>query len=270
MGGASSKSSNVANIINNTNVNVDSQCSAKNLLNVDSTLLTLGNIKCDGPIDIGNVTSIQTSSCNLDTSIAAVSKASADQTAKSSATASGGLIGPSFSFASSESDNTLDLQNNIEVMIRSSCGAEQNTNVGKRVYKVGDITGKGACSIGNVMTSQNAMCVNNVASTTSMDSTATQAATSTAKSGGFNLAGILGLIIIVGLVRVLMSSKSGGLLGGLMSPDGCIVRYRSAATQLAALKSQDLKKLSQEAMNAVAQASQASAPAVTNVITRLG
>jgi hypothetical protein len=187
---ASTVASNIALLSANTNVASQSTCNNSQIVTAKPTSITIGEIDCP-VINIGNTTVTSKATCEQYTSIAVLAKAIADQSAKSESTTGIGI----FDQAKANANNYVDVQNNIEVILASSCTNSQKINLDTRSFTAGTVRGE-QCNIFNETISQEAACIQTVIADVTNDTETNQDASASA-SAGLNLQQI---IIILALV----------------------------------------------------------------------
>lgn len=163
MGGALSTGNNASataanySLLNaNTNVASQESCNNSQVINYDKTTATFGSINCD-TFTFGKTVVTAKQTCNQYAQIAVLAKVIADQSAKTEASSGIGFLNQS----KSNSSNYIQVQNNIETIIASSCTNSQKINVQTRSFTAGSISGN-QCDIFSDSLSQEAFCIQTV------------------------------------------------------------------------------------------------------------
>lgn len=201
MGAANSAvaiSTNIAKISQNTNVSSQLACNNSQVINVDGSTITVGNVNCSGKFIAGNIQATSVATCNQYQDIAVTSKVTADQMAASVAKSGIGV----FDSATANSSNYIDVQNNLTTIMASSCINSQDISIGKRIFTAGNITGRD-CEIFNDNFSQNAACVQTLKADITNSSDIKQTADSKA-TAGLDLGDIIALLIAICVMIVLL------------------------------------------------------------------
>ncbi len=195
---STSLATNISRLSATTNVAAVESCNTSQSIQIVTESVIIGNVNCK-KVEIGNTSSSQHAVCTNQTQISIVSKVVVDQLAKALATA--GLMGGLFQNARSESDNFVDVQNNIMAVMQSSCNNEQTAVIKNRSFIIGNITGE-ECEIMNHSFDQTAVCLNSIIGDFTNSTEVSQVAEATSKTG-IDLGEILGILIAICVIMML-------------------------------------------------------------------
>jgi hypothetical protein len=187
---ASTTASNIAKLSANTNVSTQASCNNSQIVTAKPTTITVGEVDCAN-LNIGNTTVTSKATCEQYSSIAIIAKAIADQSAKTDSSTGIGI----FDQAKANASNYVEVQNNLEAIIASSCTNSQKINLETRSFTAGIIRGD-QCNIFNETISQEAACIQTILADITNTTETNQEATASA-SAGLNLQH---LIIVIALV----------------------------------------------------------------------
>lgn len=197
--GANASAINTATVANNTSVNSQSACAAAETVNITNGPVTIINSKCKS-LDINSITSGVQSNCTFNTQVAATAKATADQVAN--AKADSGLP-VAADFVSSSSANIVNLQNNIEMSLNATCGAQQNETITNGPIVLNGDYIDGPCTINNTSNSVNLMCAFNMHASTNEAGSTQQSSTAIAENTDLSFLLIIAAVALVGLIVLL-------------------------------------------------------------------
>lgn len=242
-GGNTSKAmgSAVAAISANTVVNVSEQCAANQNILYKGSNVTIGNITCKGKVTIGGVKALQNATCTNKQNVSVISKIIADQAAKITSATGGGFANAAMAGAST----SIDMQNNVSVLMSARCNNTQNVTVGTQMYQIGNISSDSSCDILNSQFTQNSACIQDILAQIENSNDLKQTVEASATAGGDMsqfLLFIFMILLIVGFIFIggplLSKLGGGGSFGFLKSGDSNAIPLSDLRTQLAQLKSQ--------------------------------
>jgi len=190
-------STNIAKISQNTNVSSQQSCNNSQVINVAPVTVQVGNINCKD-FKLGNVTASSVATCDQYQDVAVTAKVTADQLAQSLAKTGIGL----FDSALANSSNYIDVQNNMSVIIASSCINSQDISIAARILTAGNITGE-QCDIFNSNFTQNAACIQTIKADITNSTDVKQTADSKAIAG-LDIGDLIALIIAMCVMVVIM------------------------------------------------------------------
>ena len=190
-------SSNIAKISQNTNVSSQQSCNNSQVIKIGQETVQLGNINCKN-FSLGNVTVAANQTCNQYQDVAVTSKVTADQLAQSLAKTGIGAFDSALAYSS----NFIDVQNNLNVIISSSCINSQDISIADRILTAGNISGD-ECDIFNDGFTQQSACVQTIKADITNSSDIKQTADSKAIAG-LDIGDLIALIIAICVMIVLL------------------------------------------------------------------
>jgi len=194
-------SSNISKISQNTNVSSQQSCNNSQVIQIGRETVQVGNINCDKLL-VGNVTAISNVTCNQYQEVAVLSKVTADQLAQSLAKTGIGAFDSALAYSS----NYIDVQNNLNVIMSSSCINSQDVNIEERILTAGNISGSD-CQLFNDGISQNASCIQTIKADITNSTDVKQTADSKAIAG-LDIGDLIMLIIAICVLVVLVMIAS--------------------------------------------------------------
>jgi hypothetical protein len=231
MGAAQSNASNTANETNNISMNDNMACQATQVVNVGYGPVSVINSTFKDSFTANGVTAGQNASCSMQASMGAAAKNQADQATQQKTSA-----GPALAWSQSNSNNTINLQNNIEMSINATCGASQTTTVQTQAIVLNGDTFYGPVSLNDTNASQNFSCVLDLAQQADAGNTSSQTnkqKTSSHISAAFAMVLIVVLLVIFAVIfgAPLMMMKAPAKIATSIGSGP-----KAAATRLAAAK----------------------------------
>lgn len=194
-------SENISQISQNTNVSSQQSCNNSQVIKTGVMQVTVGNVNCEN-FNVGNVSATSVATCNQYQQLAVQSKVLADQLAKSVSESGIGILDKASAYAS----NYVDVQNNLNVIMASSCINEQDITIGSRVFTAGNISGTD-CNIFNDNFTQQAACLQTIKADITNSSEIHQTADSKAIAG-IDVGKLIGLLIAACVFIVLLMIAS--------------------------------------------------------------
>ena len=213
-----------ANIRQSTTVSTQQSCNNSQVIQVEPQTVNIGQILCDGDVNIGNLSAIAEATCDQYQDIAVIAKTLVDQAALSESESGIGL--GLFTMAKANANTYVDVQNNVAVLLAASCTNAQQVNLGKRSFTAGVISGA-QCNLLNSVFSQQAMCSQTILAT--IENTADVKQKVEAKAtAGLDLGDLLtffillfgGFFILMLFFALLKSLLRSGTTGSTLAPSG--------------------------------------------------
>jgi hypothetical protein len=203
-------SNNIANISQNTNVSSQQSCNNSQIITVGQETVQVGNVSCKN-LNIGNVTAVANQTCNQYQDVSVTSKVVADQLAQSLAKTGIGVFNSAVAYAS----NYIDVQNNLNTIISSSCINSQDISIADRILTAGNVSGE-QCNIFDDGFTQQAACIQTIKADITNSSDISQTAEATAIAG-LDLGELIALLIAICVIIVLFM-LSAIVLKSLLKP----------------------------------------------------
>jgi hypothetical protein len=196
---------NVMALKNSTSVNTVQNCFNLQHTEVGRTTVNIFNFICKDTINIGSVFVTAQATCEQSVDIAVLTKNVLDQQATAEAAATG-LALNILNYASANSNNLIELQNNIAAQVYASCANTQDTFIGERVANINGVQGGANCNVLSIGLSAQMGCTNNAIIDLTTDNDLSQIAKAKATAG----------LDLSQLILILMLLFGGGLLIALL------------------------------------------------------
>jgi hypothetical protein len=207
MGAAISQASNTANLTNNVSMNDSATCAATQVVDVANAPVSITNTTVKGDTTVNGTKAGQDAQCALQVAMGAQAKNQADQATQQKTSA-----GPALAWAQSGSNNVLNLQNDIEMSVSATCGAQQSVTVKNQAIVLNGNVFDGNLSLNGTDASQNFSCTQDLdqqaAAGNSSDQTNKQTTTAHVSIAGALL--ILAVLFIIFGLPLYLSMKLAG------------------------------------------------------------
>lgn len=194
MGVASSQASNTANLTNNVSMNDSAACAATQVVSVATGPVSITNTEIKGTTSINGTTAGQDAQCSMQIAMGAQAKNQADQATQQKTSA-----GPALAWAQSGSNNVLNLQNNIEMAVSATCGAQQSVTVTTQAIVLNGDTFDQDFTLNGTNASQNFSCAMDVSQQAAEGNSGDQTNKQTT-TAHISVAGALVILAIICLV----------------------------------------------------------------------
>ena len=260
----------IGDISQNINQDESAACSASQVTDIKGLSISIGNIDCEGDVNIGTFSGRQNVSCKINQTQSATAQASIDASAESKNGAD--FLTGGNSTAISEAD----LQQNIQQRLQSTCSANQETRLSNWSLNLQNVKSHGgACNIVTLNQNQQMSCVIDQAQTASEQGNLKLTAKSTVTgTSGWSIMMVVGIILVA--VLLIMWGRKGfarhagvGSHGPLRSLGLMTKTYQRVvdthpaaynAKTLAATRPKSMNMVPAEVPKAAPQAPQAHAP----------
>jgi hypothetical protein len=209
MGAAFSGSNQTSNETNNISMNDTMACQATQVVTVSNGPVTIINSTFKGQTSVNETHAGQNAQCSFQVAMGAQAKNLADQTTQQKTSA-----GPAGAWAQSQSNNVVDLQNDIEMSIDATCGASQTTTVENQAIVINGDTFYGDVSLNGTDASQNFACTMDLSQQADAGNTSDQ---STKQKTTAHI-GLAGALVIISIALVILACVFGVPLAMMKAP----------------------------------------------------
>jgi hypothetical protein len=223
-----------------------------------------------GDITIGDLFVTAEATCNQSVDISVLTKNVMDQQATSEAESTGVALNL-MNTAESESNNILELQNNIAAQVYASCSNSQDNFIGERTVNINGLRGGANCNVFNIGMSAQMGCTNSAVLDLTTDNDVSQTAKAKAVAGAdLGKLIILFLLIFGGgfffsllgiMMKIVLKGSAGppGSIGGGKAPEPSI---SSLQIKLGALQRKAAARAAKAARDAAKEAAAVAAPPI--------
>jgi hypothetical protein len=259
---------NVMSIKNDTSINTVQNCFNLQHTEIGRTTVNIQNFDCEETIKIGEIFVSAEATCNQSVDISVLTKNVMDQQATSEAKSTGVALNLMNS-ATAESNNILELQNNIAAQVYASCSNSQDNFIGERTVNINGLRSGANCNVFNIGLSAQMGCTNSAVLDLTTDNDISQSASAKATSGADLGQLIILLLLIFGggfffsllgiMMKVVLKGSAAGPPGGLggKSTEPSI---SSLQIKLGALQRKVAARAAKAARDAAKEAAVAAAP----------
>jgi len=273
--GSKATATNVMSIKNDTSINTVQNCFNLQHTEVGRTTVNIFNFECGlqgggGDITIGDLFVTAEATCNQSVDISVLTKNVMDQQATSEAESTGVALNL-MNTAESESNNILELQNNIAAQVYASCSNSQDNFIGERTVNINGLRGGANCNVFNIGMSAQMGCTNSAVLDLTTDNDVSQTAKAKAVAGAdLGKLIILFLLIFGGgfffsllgiMMKIVLKGSAGppGSIGGGKAPEPSI---SSLQIKLGALQRKAAARAAKAARDAAKEAAAVAAPPI--------
>jgi hypothetical protein len=230
--------------------------------------VNIQNFQCKEKISIGNIFVSAEATCNQSVDISVLTKNVMDQQATSEAESTGVALNLMNS-ATAESNNIIELQNNIAAQVYASCSNSQDNFIGERTVNINGLGGGANCNVFDIGLSAQMGCTNSAVLDLTTDNDISQTAKAKAVAGADLGKLIILLLLIFGggfffsllgiMMKIVLKGSAGGPpgIGGKGAPE---VPISSLQQKLGALQRKAAARAAKLARDAAKEAAAAAAP----------
>jgi hypothetical protein len=261
---------NVMSIKNDTSINTVQNCFNLQHTEIGKTTVNIMNFACgedgQGDINIGEIFVTAEATCNQSVDISVLTKNVMDQQATAEAESTGVALNLMNS-AVAESNNIIEMQNNIAANVYASCSNTQDNVIGERTVNINGLRGAANCNVFNIGLSAQMGCTNSAILDLTTDNDVSQIAKAKAVAGADLGKLIILLLLIFGggfffsLMGIVMKMVLKGSAGG---PQGkpAEVPISSLQAKLGALQRKAAARAAKLAREAAKEAAASVAPPI--------
>ena len=193
----------IGDISQNINQDESAACSASQVTDIKGLSISIGNIDCEGDVNIATFSGRQNVSCKINQTQTATTKASIDASAESKNGADFLTGGDSTAITEA------DIQQNIAQRLQSTCSANQETRLSNWSLNLQNVKSHGgACNIVTLNQNQQMSCVIDQAQSASEEGNLKLTAKSTVTgTSGWSIIMVVGIILAA--VLLIMWGRKG-------------------------------------------------------------